>query len=938
MLVGDEGVCPSKTITYDFSWPNEDYFVEIDGNDYIPEMMIGRIPCQTLYSLRTILNKEYLYEKYPYISDTTWFKHAMCCSNNKYSSQIEIKRFTAGVMAADGGNIVDTMMSNVGCTYDLDDIKNAINNGRSILNYRGEGWTTGWTANCYPFNTDDVTTINNGQKFIFITSIGCGVARFHSTVGNCFGEEWIKLGSPTQPRGAIAFIGPVGNTKTTYNNKIDKGIYVGMFRENLETPGEALLRGKLYMYNVYGNCYQVEYHYRVYCILGDPSVRIWKDVPKMVNVSHPASIPLGFSQPKISVKYNSNNQPAQNAEVIITGSNLFITGITDENGVLNLDIAPGVVENLKITVRGKNIYPYQGNISIIQNAVYVAPAQEPTIIDIDGNTNGLMNPDENGNITFTLKNTGTQNATNVFASLTSLDTNKVIVKTTTPVSYGNIAINQEITGNPFQFFIKPSATIDSLFALKLSVSSSSHLWDFVFKRPIMGCNIAYKDYYVNDVGASKQNFRMDMGETVKLYLNIKNVGTDIAMGVTGILRSNDPYITILDSIGEFNNLEINQIASNVENYFAIKIKEACPENYLVSYMLKIFNNTGYPYEKNIALAIPVSMPVSTDFTGPDAYGYYIYSNNDIHFCQAPVFDWHEISTLGTRIIVPPNTSDFTKVVNLPFTFKYYGLDYNQVSISTDGWMAFGSLTQTNSINNQLPFADNIPNMVAPFWDDLYNTDSLENGKIYYYNDLANHRFIIEWDSVSHKGYLTPLEEIFQVILFDPLFHPTPTGDGEIVFQYQEVSKVNSNTIGIENDSQDIGLQYVFDNAYDSTASEIIPPLALKITTHPPSMLVNITQKNIINSDVKLFISPNPFNEFTQIRYYLPETSHISLQVLSLDGSIVNTLNRGKQTSGNYIYYWNGKDEYNNTIPSGIYLIQLITQEGNIIKKVALLKP
>ena len=50
----------------------------------------------------------------------------------------------------------------------------------------------------------------------------------------------------------MAFIGPTGNTHTAYNNNIDRGIYVGMFQEGLETPGQALLRGKLYMYNVFG--------------------------------------------------------------------------------------------------------------------------------------------------------------------------------------------------------------------------------------------------------------------------------------------------------------------------------------------------------------------------------------------------------------------------------------------------------------------------------------------------------------------------------------------------------------------------------------------------------------------------------------------------------------------------------------------------------------
>ncbi len=122
-----------------------------------------------------------------------------------------------------------------------------INEGRSFLNYRGEGWSSGWSANCYQFETSDVTNLNNGQKFTFVTSIGCGVAMFDTWGGNCFGEEWVQLGSLSEPKGAVAFVGPTSNTHTTYNNKIDKGIYTGLFWEGMDTPGQALLRGKLYL-------------------------------------------------------------------------------------------------------------------------------------------------------------------------------------------------------------------------------------------------------------------------------------------------------------------------------------------------------------------------------------------------------------------------------------------------------------------------------------------------------------------------------------------------------------------------------------------------------------------------------------------------------------------------------------------------------------------
>ena len=114
----------------------------------------------------------------------------------------------------------------------------------------------------------------------------------------------MEIGDENNPKGACAFIGPSSNTHTAYNNNIDRGIYVGMFDEGLESPGEALMRGKFYMYEVFGGAdFYVGYHYRIYNVLGDPSLHIWKDTPVNINVSHTDSVAIGNSQVSITVTF-----------------------------------------------------------------------------------------------------------------------------------------------------------------------------------------------------------------------------------------------------------------------------------------------------------------------------------------------------------------------------------------------------------------------------------------------------------------------------------------------------------------------------------------------------------------------------------------------------------------------------------------------------------
>lgn len=947
LIVGDDGVFPKKIVTYpDYSFPNEDFFVEIDGNDYFPEMMIGRFTNQGDYRMQVMINKFMLYEKQPSTVDPAWFKKGTVCSNNMYESQKDTKRFAASMMRFGGFTSVDTLMSDGSgwggdCSVDLQDVLNAINNGRSFLNYRGEGWTDGWQATCYSFSTSDVSGLTNGEKFTFVTSIGCGVAMFDTWgANNCFGEEWVELGTLTAPRGGVAFVGPTSNTHTTYNNKIDRGIYTGMFTEGMDTPGQALLRGKLYMYNVFGDEYYTEYHYKIYCILGDPSIHIWKDIPLPVDVSHPASILVGPRQVDISVNFVANGNPVTNAEVCLAGEEIFATAITDMNGIAHLEFTPTLPDTIIVTVRGGNVYPYQGEMIVIQPAELVMPVGSPQVTDLDGNLDGLVNPNENCQVTYTLKNWGSQTANNVMALLTSTDDENIQVITTNGVSFGNLAPGATSSGSPFQVYIFPNCPVGELIPLQLHVVSEDEGWDYNNEMEVEGCRLEEFSFMVNDAGSPDPNYRMDPGETVLLFVSVKNNGNDVAPDVLGTLRSDDPYITIIDSVGTYGTINIDEIGLNTSNYYIVSVDPSCPVNYLAEYSLKLKTfNGNYPYNNLSVFTIPVSKPIPSDYTGPDAYGYYGYSSDD-YFDQAPDYSWYEIDQAGSQINMA-GIGDYTETVNLPFAFKYYGIDYNQLRISTDGWVAFGSGNQTASFNAQLPHVDNINCMVAGFWDDLWDDETVE-GNIYYYHDIANHRFIIEWDSIARNDFGSePNVEIFQIVLNDPAFYPTPTGDGEIIIQYRQVMATFFCTVGIENHTQDLGLQYLCNNNYNPTASTLKNQFAIKFTTEPPfASLITGTGGNqqVQENGFKLEQNrPNPFIHETWINYSIPVSCQVSLNIYSADGTLIRRIQNGTQAAGAYTVSWNGMNDGGSRVAPGIYFYELKTDQYRESRKMFIVR-
>ncbi len=78
--------------------------------------------------------------------------------------------------------------------------------------------------------------------------------------------------------------------------------------------------------------------------------------------------------------------------------------------------------------------------------------------------------------------------------------------------------------------------------------------------------------------------------------------------------------------------------------------------------------------------------------------------------------------------------------------------------------------------------------------------------------------------------------------------------------------------------------------------------------------------------------PNPFNSTTTIRYYLPESSIIDLQLFNIQGRLVQTLFSENTTSGYHLFVLKA-----NNLSSGIYFLNLKGDYFNRIQKVILIR-
>ncbi|MBD3377753.1 T9SS type A sorting domain-containing protein [candidate division KSB1 bacterium] len=93
--------------------------------------------------------------------------------------------------------------------------------------------------------------------------------------------------------------------------------------------------------------------------------------------------------------------------------------------------------------------------------------------------------------------------------------------------------------------------------------------------------------------------------------------------------------------------------------------------------------------------------------------------------------------------------------------------------------------------------------------------------------------------------------------------------------------------------------------------------------HPDFLHQELNQ----NTDMDLIAYPNPFNPMTSIRYTIRETVFIQIDIYNIIGQKIKTLIDTKLSPGTYTVKWNGRDEFNQKISSGVYFLKMTTPKN-----------
>jgi hypothetical protein len=79
-------------------------------------------------------------------------------------------------------------------------------------------------------------------------------------------------------------------------------------------------------------------------------------------------------------------------------------------------------------------------------------------------------------------------------------------------------------------------------------------------------------------------------------------------------------------------------------------------------------------------------------------------------------------------------------------------------------------------------------------------------------------------------------------------------------------------------------------------------------------------------------SPNPFNSKVTLRYFLPTSDYVKMELFDLTGRLITSIFEGEQSAGTYEVVHNGDD-----MVSGVYFVRLTVKDKVNTCKALLLK-
>ncbi len=241
-------------------------YVCVDGDDNLPDLLLGRLPVKTADEARAVVQKIVDYEAHPLPGGWNGTVLLVADDPDDAGNFPALSDATAA-WVTDPFTVTRRYCPKDTCASEASNLHatllNDWNRGALLIQYFGHSSWQQWATERL-FHLDDLPSLHNRRRYPVLAEMTCFTGAFHHP------EPTLDEALVTLPdAGAAAAWGPTGLGTSLGHSRLAEGFFRAVFSDTVGTVGEATLAGKL---NLVGVSLEREM-LDTYVLLGDPALR-----------------------------------------------------------------------------------------------------------------------------------------------------------------------------------------------------------------------------------------------------------------------------------------------------------------------------------------------------------------------------------------------------------------------------------------------------------------------------------------------------------------------------------------------------------------------------------------------------------------------------------------------------------------------------------------
>ncbi len=937
-LMGDAPQIPTLSSGGGGSDPS---FALCAGADNYPDLYVGRFSAQTVAELQTQVQRSIYYER-DIQTGATWLNRGMGIASNEggggqgdlgESDQVHIEGIRTDLLGY-GYTTVDQMYQTMGAT--ATQVGTNVNAGRGIINYCGHGSDTYWVTT--GFSNTNVNTLTNDNMLPFIISVACVNGNFVSQT--CFAESWLRSVNETTnaPAGAIAMYASTINMGWNPPMRGQDEVDDLLIAEAKQTVGGLFYNGSSKMIEVYGASGVTEY--KCWTIFGDASLMVRTQDPLTMTASYTPILFLGMSS------FLVETEPG--ARVTLSGGGtVYATGVVDASGIIALNLLnpPLTPMDLTLTITAFNKVTHIGTVQVLPSTGPYIVVDDMVVTD--GNNN-IPEFGEAVTLNLNLDNVGNETASDVLITVSTEDTYLTIINNTETIT--SIAANDSgstVTG--FGVQIAGNVPDQHIASVHIVIQVGANLYEYNRSLTINAPAFTWGGMQVEDF-LGNNNGMIDPGESVNIIIPFTNTGHAQAADITAALVVGNAIHVAEPVQTSFATLPVG---ADGEMIYFVTFSSQIPMGSTVNINSMLFSGDySATNTYSVSLGI-VAENFENNFSGfPWMFtgGNWTTENtsyNNTNAGKSAVITHSQTTAMTVTLNCPAaGEVSFWKKVSSEQNYDYLrfyinGIQMNQWSGTSDVWSPVNYNVQ--------------PGMNVFKWE--YAKDSMVSSG----SDCAWIDDIVFPSTggtsgtpvISVESYSLNFGEVLTGVRHTLPYTINNTGDAVLIgqvsveapFSVYQGNGAPNNVIFVVVPAQ----SFLTFNVDFSPIDALAYTRNMLISTDDPiTPLVNVelsgTGSTTANDDPTLPVVtelkgnyPNPFNPSTTISYSVKEAAPVLIEVYNVKGQLVRTLVKESKAAGIYQQVFDGRDNNNAPLSSGIYFFKMLAGKYSNTKKMILMK-